>query len=295
MKLIPYSIVLFVLLSLIGKGNAQSDAGFKVKIYCTNWGMTETWEGFCAKVKEAGFDGVETWLPGSEAERIEMSEALKKYQLSLGLLSGGGGRTFQEYYSNFSKNMEAAVRFKPDYINCHTGRDYYTFQENKMLIDAATSLSEANNIPVYHETHRGRFSFAAHITKQFLEQIPKLKLALDISHWCAVHESLLGDQPEAVNLALQRTSHIHARVGHPQGPQVNDFTAPEWTGTLEQHLAWWDKIVQLHRERGREVLTITTEFGPAGYLPTLPYTQQPVANQWQQNVSMMKLLRSRYK
>jgi len=29
-------------------------------------------------------------------------------------------------------------------------------------------------------------------------------------------------------------------------------------------------------------------------MPTLPYTQQPLANQWEINVHMMKLLRKRY-
>lgn len=183
---------------------------------------------------------------------------------------------------------------KPDYVNCHTGKDYYTFEENKKLIDEATKLSEKYDLPVYHETHRGRFSFAAHVTKTFLDQLPKLRLALDISHWCNVHESLLSDQKETVEQALQRTGHIHARVGHPQGPQVNDPMAPEWKSTLEQHLAWWDEVVRIHREKGQKVLTITTEFGPAGYLPTLPYTQQPVASQWNINVAMLKILRARY-
>lgn len=294
MKRIRYSILWLLLLVNTMAGSAQSNTGLKIKIYCTNWGMTDSWDVFCAKVKDAGFDGVETWLPGTDSERSDMLEALKRYELSLGLLCGGGGRSFQEYHDSFVKNIETAIRVKSDYINCHTGKDYYTFQQNSTLIDAASKLSKLNNLPIYHETHRGRFSFAAHVTKRFLEELPALSLALDISHWCSVHESLLGDQKETVELALQRTGHIHARVGHPQGPQVNDFTAPEWKSTLEQHLAWWDRIVQLHKENGRRTLTITTEFGPAGYLPTLPFTQQPVSSQWQQNVSMLKLLRARY-
>lgn len=274
--------------------SAQNQDRLKVKIYCTNWGMAEPWDSFCAKVKDAGFDGIETWLPGSESELRDMKAALKKHDLSLGLLSGGGGRTYSEYLVSFSKNLETALAMKPDYVNCHTGKDYYTFEENKKLIDEATKLSEKYDLPVYHETHRGRFSFAAHVTKTFLDQLPKLRLALDISHWCNVHESLLSDQKETVEQALQRTGHIHARVGHPQGPQVNDPMAPEWKSTLEQHLAWWDEVVRIHREKGQKVLTITTEFGPAGYLPTLPYTQQPVASQWNINVAMLKILRARY-
>jgi len=43
-----------------------------------------------------------------------------------------------------------------------------------------------------------------------------------------------------------------------------------------------------------EILTMTTEFGPPAYMPTLPYSNMPVANQWQINVSMMQLWRERY-
>ncbi len=273
---------------------AQNKQTFSIKYYCTNWGMNESWDDFCQKVKQAGYDGVETWLPGTTEEQVQMTTALEKHGLALGLLCGGGGADFDQYLRSYTNNLEAAANFKPDYINCHTGKDYYSFDQNKKLIEEGEQTSNRHQIPIYHETHRGRFSFAAHITKEFLEKIPQLSLALDISHWCNVHESLLGDQKETVALALARTGHIHARVGHPQGPQVNDPAAPEWKATLEQHLAWWDEVVKLHKQQGKKQLTITTEFGPAGYLPTLPYTRQPVADQWQINVFMLNLLKARY-
>ncbi|MEJ5090856.1 sugar phosphate isomerase/epimerase family protein [Sphingobacterium faecium] len=288
-----YSIMLFVLWAL--PNQAQVNDHLKIKFYCTNWGMAESWDSYCARVSQAGFDGLETWLPAVGEERTAMFDALKKHKLSLGLLSGGGGANFEQYLASFTKNVEDAAQQKPDYINCHTGKEYYTFEQNKALIDAAESISKKTGIPIRHETHRGRFSFAAHITKKYLEEIPHLRLTLDISHWCNVHESMLSDQKEAVQLALLKTGHIHARVGHPQGPQVNDPAAPEWKPILDQHLAWWDEIVRIHKENKAKVLTITTEFGPSGYLPTLPYTQQPVADQWSINVFMLNLLKARYK
>ncbi len=62
----------------------------------------------------------------------------------------------------------------------------------------------------------------------YMEKIPELRITFDVSHWCNVHESLLEDQPETVDMTLQRVDHIHARIGHPEGPQVNDPRAPEW-------------------------------------------------------------------
>ena len=135
--------------------------------------------------------------------------------------------------------------------------------------------------------------FSAHITRQFIENIPELRLTFDVSHWCNVHESLLDDQQETVDLAIARTEHIHARIGHAEGPQVNDPRAPEWEQAMKSHLNWWDKVVSRKRKEAG-VMTILTEFGPADYLPSLPYTRQPVSDQWAINVHMLNLLRKRY-
>ena len=127
-----------------------------------------------------------------------------------------------------------------------------------------------------------------------MEKNEDLKITLDISHWCNVHESLLHDQENTVQLALSRTGHIHARIGHPEGPQVNDPRAPEWTETVHRHFEWWDAVVQMQIKNGAHQLTFLTEFGPPNYMPTMPYTQQPLSNQWEINVYMMQLLRKRY-
>jgi hypothetical protein len=104
----------------------------------------------------------------------------------------------------------------------------------------------------------------------------------------------LDDQEETVQLALSRVDHIHARIGHQEGPQVNDPRAPEWANAVKRHLEWWDKIVQLKIQGGVNSITILTEFGPPDYMPTLPYTRQPLGDQWNINVYMMQLLRKRY-
>ena len=122
---------------------------------------------------------------------------------------------------------------------------------------------------------------------------PELKLTFDLSHWCSVSESYLEDQEETVNLAIERAAHIHARIGHPEGPQVNDPRVPEWETAVDTHFGWWDKIVERKKREGVRI-TFLTEFGPPDYMPTLPGTRQPLANQWEINVYMMRLIRERY-
>ena len=91
---------------------------------------------------------------------------------------------------------------------------------------------------------------------------------------------------------MKRTQHLHARVGHAEGPQVNDPEAPEWKKALDRHLDIWEKIIREHWKTNK-TFTITTEFGPAGYMPTLPYTQVPVADQWKANLYMMATIKKR--
>jgi hypothetical protein len=74
---------------------------------------------------------------------------------------------------------------------------------------------------------------------------------------------------------------------------VNDPRAPEWADTVAAHFAWWDKIVGIKKQQGG-IMTILTEFGPPDYMPTLPYTRQALANQWEINVYMLHTLRKRY-
>lgn len=267
---------------------------FAVKILATNWGFEGSWEAFCKKAKDAGYDGIEVWLPGKENDRQEMLDAVKKYNLQFGFLAAGWQSDFKEHLAAFQKNLDDCVKHQPIYINCHSGRDYFSFEQNKQFIDATFKAAKASGIPIFHETHRARMCYSAPVTRKFLEEIPEMRINVDLSHWCTVHESLLQDQPETVKLALSRADHVHARVGHQEGPQVNDPRAPEWGEVVKQHFTWWDEVVQNKIKAGAKYLTILTEFGPPNYLPTLPYTRQPVASQWEINVYMKDLLRKRY-
>jgi hypothetical protein len=239
---------------------------------------------------------VEIWWPAGKEAQANLFAALKKHQLQVGFLCSGKPDSPQIFLETFAHTLDAITSNsyqKPLYINCHAGKDYFSYEENKVLIDCTTKKNRETKIPIYHETHRGRMLYSAPIARQFIEKNPELRITLDISHWCVVHESLLANQQETVDLALQRADHIHSRVGHSQGPQVSDPRAPEWEAALKAHLTWWDKVIERKKQNG-ERMTILTEFGPPDYMPTVPYTRQPLADQWAINVHMMNLLRKRY-
>ncbi|MEL6252273.1 MAG: TIM barrel protein [Bacteroidota bacterium] len=266
---------------------------FKLKIYATNWGFDGDTMAFCKKAKDSGYDGVEAWAPRGEKKVNDFMEAVEKYDLSYGFLAGNWGKTYEENLKAFQDYVDYALEMKPDFLNCHSGKDFFSFEQNQAFIEHTTKRHKESGIPISHETHRGRILFNAPLAQKFMKAMPDLRLTLDISHWTVVHESLLEDQQEAVDLALERTDHVHSRVGFQEGPQVPEPRAPEYKSALDAHFAWWDKVVE-HKSKAGETLTMTTEFGPPGYMWALPYTKQPLANLWEVNAHMKDLWRERY-
>ena len=265
-----------------------------IKVLATNWGWPGTFDEFCQKAKESGYDGFEVWVPGDEKQVAALVETATAHGLQFGLMAGSWARGFDEHFTQYEKAVRLAATAKPLYINTHAGRDHFSVDENQKILEAGLEIAASTGVSVLCETHRGRSAFSANATHELMERIPGLRLTADLSHWCCVHEGLLGGYEDTMALALSRTDHVHARIGHAQGPQVNDPRAPEWADTVKAHFGWWDKIVENRAAAKAKHMTFLTEFGPPHYLPALPYTQQPVANQWDVNVHMMKLLRERY-
>ena len=253
------------------------------------------WDEFCRQVKAAGYDGVETSLPLDEAQIAIILKTLKNYDLKLIAVQWDTGKpVFYDYAKEYQLRLKSAAAAQPLFITSHTGKDFFNFTQNEQLLDMAQAISEKTGVKIIHETHRGKFSFAAHITREYLLTMPWLRLTLDISHWFAVAESYLADQLEAVELALQHTDHIHARIGYMHGPQVSDPRSPEWETVVQSHLALWDRVIAIQKSQGKDLFTITPEFGPRPYMQLQPFTDKPLANQWEVNTYMLKLLKDRY-
>lgn len=256
--------------------------------FCPQWGSTHLRvDDFYRQVKDA----VETTLnPDNLQENLE---CLEKYDLQLiAQYADNVGANFEKNQAYYQEQLHFLASINPLFINSQTGKDYYSFEQNQTLIELASKVTQETGVKVIHETHRGKFSFAAHIAKNYLEQIPDLEITADFSHWCNVAESLLEDQAEAVQLAIEKTVYIHGRVGFQQSAQIPDPRAEEWQEVFEEHLVWC--MVESAQNRKLEQLTITPEFGPYPYMTILPLTRQPITNQWDVNLFIKDFLKNRY-
>lgn len=265
--------------------------------FCPRWGSENlSWPDLFAKAKDAGYDGIE-WAISRGVQISEMEEVWDlAAEHHMGILPqhyDTKESAFGLHAHYFMEWFERILPFRPFKINSQTGKEFFSMPQNTQLIDFCCQFENKHGIPISHETHRGKFSFAAHITYTYLRRIRDLRLTLDISHWFNVAESLLFDQPKAVDLAIQRTDHIHARIGHAEGPQVPDPRMDDWQGALQVHLSCWDQVVDLKKQQQQQ-LTITTEFGPFPYMVNVPATDKPIADQWEVNLFMLNLLKERY-
>ncbi|WP_339279422.1 TIM barrel protein [Paenibacillus sp. FSL W8-1187] len=260
----------------------------KLLFFKALWGMEGTLEDKLSRAAAHGYAGVEMPLPpvGEEA-RLEALLERHGLQLILQLFTDG------DHVASFRQQMERAAAFRPAAIVSHSARDAMPEEEQDRFFDAALEIERRHGAAVCHETHRGRAMFTPWTTSRLLRKFPELKLAADFSHWMAVCESHLENQQDHLEQAIARSFHIHGRIGHPQGPQVPHPAAPEYARELELFTGWWRDIAAVRRAADSPQLTFTAEFGPPGYLPTLPFTRQPVADLWELNEWMREHARER--
>jgi hypothetical protein len=268
----------------------------EIRFFCTYWGSEHlAWPAFLAKVKDAGYDGVEASLPENPELQKKMRDQLNDAELEFIAVHWD---TITPDFNQHKKETEIRLNnlalTDPVFITSHTGKDHFSFKQNMELLLLAEEISMTTGMQILHETHRGKFSYAPGITQSFLEALPSLQLTLDISHWFTVSESFLEDQTASVTLALSRTRHIHSRIGFTQGPQVTDPRNLEYREAVENHLKYWDRIVSMQKEKGKNTLTITSEFGPFPYMTTSPAGISAENHQWDLNYYMKELLKSRY-
>ncbi|GGZ13072.1 hypothetical protein GCM10007049_01040 [Echinicola pacifica] len=258
----------------------------KLKLIYPRWGNDHIpWKKFLKEVKEAGFHGVEIGIPQSKTERDRVLGLIK--DLGLDFIAQHWetqSSNFHEHLNSYKHHLIRLAECQPLLINSHTGKDYFSPEYNLQLIDIGHEIEIRTGVPITHETHRSRFLYAAHMGQTYLKGHDSLKLTTDLSHWCCVAESLLEDQPEAVEQAILHTYHLHARVGSSQTAQVIDPRDPRYATELEQFKSWWKSILTNAWNANREWMTVSPEYGPAPYALHSPFSDLPMGDQWEINL-----------
>jgi sugar phosphate isomerase/epimerase len=243
------------------------------------WGVEMSWETAFPRIAQEGFVGIECPMPEARDES-RFLDLLAQQDFTYLAMAFTAGERVADHVTSFRSQVDRAAALGAVKLTCHSGRDAWSASEAADYFGAVLEIEQHAGLPVGHETHRGRQLFNPWQTNDLLRQFPSLMLCCDFSHWVCVAERLLGDCQPIMEHAARRCIHIHARVGYEEGPQVPDPSAPEYARHLTAHESWWDLIWASQRQRGDKISTLTPEFGPPGYMHTLPHTNMPVADLW---------------
>lgn len=251
----------------------------------TQWGAEHlAFEDFLHRTMAAGYDGIDTWVPEDAATRKRYGRLLESHGLPVVCHQHQAtGRSLNAFCKSFEYHLNLCMEWNPVLINSHSGRDYFTIDEQLRVLDVAGEFSVKNNITVAHETHRGRLGFSPYNAARLFKLRREMQITADFSHWVCVTESYLEHCAELMSEAMHRTSHVHARVGFPQGPQVADPRVPQWQASTAVFMDWWMSIIRAKEKEGALRFTVTPEFGPPPYMPTFPESGEPVSDQFELN------------
>lgn len=273
-----------------------------IKFLCPRWGFEGIpWDTFLKQVKEEGFAGIE-WFPFAEAgDYHKVLELLNYYELDFAIVMAviEPYNNFESYLYKLEKDLNQLMEIRdenktPLFFSAQIGREFFDEEQLKKCLTLCNLIEEKYQTPIYQETHRNKWSYAAHVVAPVLEREPTLKLTFDVSHWFCVSESYLTDQQDAVNKAIKHARHIHARVGSTQSSQVWHPANAEYAEALAAHLSIWDRwIAQM--KLNNHLITITPEFGPAPYLVKGNRMDDMRDEQWEINVWMKDFLKNRYR
>jgi hypothetical protein len=255
----------------------------KLQLFASAWTFGSL-DACRREVAERHFEGIEGPAPAAEGERRGFRRALEQDAIPyIGEVCTGGDYApassvpFARHLEDFRREAGHAIDAGARLINCLAGSDSWPVAQAIEFFGRALELGATLGAELSFETHRGRPTFHPRATTELVRALPDLRLTCDFSHWSVVGERLVDDEV-ALDAAVARARHIHARVGYAQGPQVPDPRAPEYARELDAHQGWWRRIWLEARRRGAPAVTMTPEFGPDGYLHHLPFSKLPVAD-----------------
>lgn len=257
----------------------------ELQLFKTLWGHTGSLDEAITACRRQDYAGLEGPAPEIPADRKKFRTKLAHagLQFIAEICTGGSyvpnrQATMPEHLDSLRRRAGISLECQPLFLTIIAGCDAWSVAESVDFFGQAMAIGEELGAVVSFETHRSRSLFNPWTARDILRQLPALKLTCDFSHWCVVCERLIDTEPDVLALCAERAHHVHARVGYDQGPQVPHPAAPAYQAALEAHERWWTQIWRNQLARGMTISTMTPEFGPDGYLHSLPFTNVPVAD-----------------
>jgi sugar phosphate isomerase/epimerase len=236
-----------------------------------------------ARVKAAGFEGVECWL--SDENEREHKETLDRHGLRLTL----GHHPYT--LADVRQTVARAVRLRADFVFAQPLHPYVPIREAAAFCREARKIASDSGLALFIETHRNNIPESLNQSLQLIEEYPEIRLAGDFSHFVVVGEFYGWEDERAVERmmpVLERTSHMHGRISNGEAVQVD---VGDGSGdTAQFFVRIWAAAMRcwLKDARPGDVFPFASELGPPRYAITLPDGKE-FSDRWGQSLVMKQL------
>ncbi|TBL80172.1 sugar phosphate isomerase/epimerase family protein [Paenibacillus thalictri] len=248
------------------------------------WSMEQKLE----RIAAAGFTGILGRLP-EPRDREQWHRLLSDYKLSFGIHS------FPSSRADLESLLKEAKDFGVAYVNSQVMGNMLRDEAAVQLLQDLLGAAAETGIPYFVETHRGRITQDLLRTVDYVNQLPHLRLTIDISHYvlsCEVSSpSMAAELNPALDVLLQRTSSIHGRVS--SGQQIQADIGEAEHPMASPFAAWWKQGMScwLQGAQPGDVLPFVSELGPPPYaiVQGPDGTGPEISDRWQQALVLKRL------
>lgn len=241
------------------------------------------------RIAEAGFAGVFSQLPEQRMEDTWLRQ-LQQHKLTLGI------QTFPKRSEELTAVLKKSRELGVQYINAQVADPFITGKHAVQLLRELIQAAAHMKMPYFIETHRGKITQDLIRTLGYIEELPELRLTLDLSHYVLAGEICTIEEATAYedwfNPLLKRTSCIHGRISNGEQIQI-DVGADTEIAMTERFMKWWTASMRywLHEAGPGDILPFVCELGPPPYAMTCLSggAKQEISNRWTQSLMMKQL------
>ena len=285
--------------SAVPRIRESEKASPRLKIYQSKWALIglprggKEWsiEEKILRVKEAGFEGIETEeILDNEQQIVEL---VRKHGLDLGM----GSSKILQSVEEVRRGLEICKRTGAKYYIIVAGSAF--MNDDKMVTFARDSIRASVDVgvPLLFETHRHSLTESSYRVLRLVDRVPEIRFCADLSHYVVSGSLGGGSAAEWVQLwgpILDRCYSFQCRISNGEQVQVDvgdgkSKLAQKWVDLWTEILRRW-----LKQARPGDMFPVTSELGPPGY-SIVDLHGAEISDRWQQALVMKQLTEQAWK
>ncbi len=258
-----------------------------LKTYTSLWAMRPhddtgtilSYEDVCAKVAEAGYDGMAIDLgAGDVKQAYEVEPIMRKHGLTPLIVA------FQKTVASLEDTLKMAKDFGSPFVDVIGQVMPLSVDGMIPVIREWMEMSDRVGMPVQFETHRNCITNDLFATLCLIDAIPEMRLCADLSHFIVDREFKLPmsrDEMGMISRILERSDSFQGRVASRQQIQLQlDF--PQHQKWVDLFKGWWREGLQSWLERNKDGdCVFLCELGPPEYAMT-DRNGKEMSNRWEE-------------